>query len=122
MDFEQAEQYREVIEKAARDLYRNDIRVRQLVDSSVAVAGEDAGSADPGYEREHAYSIAQRACALLAARILHEDAELMVARAQRDHYKKLAEAAFTLPPSMFVPVHAVNEFPKFIEQVREDGK
>lgn len=105
MDYEQANQYREAIEKAATELYRNDIRTRQLIDSCVGMGRADVGPIDPGRAERDAADIAIRACALLAARIFYEVGELKAARAERDHYKKAAEESLHLSPPRQFYVH-----------------
>lgn len=121
MDFEQARQTAEGIQNAAKELYRKDARVRVLIDSSVSMARHIEGPVDPEKAERDAHYLAQRACALLAARIFHEDAELAAMREERDRYRKLAvDTLATTPKPMFMPVSGVNEFPNFVKQVRSD--
>lgn len=105
MDFEQIKQQAEGIEAAAVELYRYDLRIRMLIDSSVGMARHIEGPIDPEEAERDAADLALRACSLLAARILTEDAELRNARAERDHYRRLAEDSLLCSPRpMFLAV------------------
>ena len=105
MDFGKVKAYVASIEKAATELYRDDARIRQMIDSCVHHALSKEGSRiDDHKDQEKAANAALWACSLLAARILTEDAELYHTRLERDHYKKLAmDGLFFSGPQMFVP-------------------
>jgi hypothetical protein len=99
-DFGVACQSAKAIIDNAQEMMRRDHRVRMLVDSSVVHAREELGRyIDPEQADEEAFSLAQRACAILASRLLTEDEELNAMRIQRDQYKKLAEESIMLRPS-----------------------
>lgn len=123
MDFEQIKQQAEGLEKVAAELYRDDLRIRMLINSSVGMARDIEGPIDPEKAERDAADLALRACSLLAARILQEDAELRLARSERDRYRKLAEDTLAMTPRpMFVQISALNESPRFVEQVRRDQR
>ena len=101
-DFEQTKGHAERIIQTATDLHRRDLRTRALIDSSVHTAMDDYGPIDPEEAGRDAARIAQSACAILAARIFTEDAELHAIRAERDQYRKLAEEALSVSPRQIV--------------------
>jgi hypothetical protein len=107
-DFETARQSAKVIIENAYELARKDRRVRMLIDSSVVNArGELGRYIDPENADEEAFRLAERACAILASRILTEDAELHAMRIERDRYKRLAEESLMArpSPSVITPAH-----------------
>lgn len=112
MDFEEMTRRRKAVIAAADDIMRRDMRTRMLIDSSVVEARAEMGRhIDPEHADEEAHRIARRACAILAARIFTEDAELNALRAERDHYKKLAEEALCLSPGrpLILPAQMIAE-------------
>ncbi len=97
MDYAETSQRIEAVIKSATELHRNDIRMRSLIDWSVAEARGQLGRyIDPENADEEAFDLAHKACALLAARIFTEDAELAALRLERDHYQKLVERGLML--------------------------
>lgn len=117
MSFEEERKHIEAIERAA-ELYRYDPRIRALIDSSIMHARQSEGRIDPEDADRDANELATLACALLAARILHEDAELRNTRAERDHYRNTALDTLSLTPR---PMMVPNEFLSFVKQARKDG-
>jgi hypothetical protein len=99
-------QYVDTISAGATRLYQNDVRMRHLIDSCVANALQDASrEGDEHNYMRTAHDVARKACALLAARILEDDAELKATRAERDRYRQLAEETLRVFPSpQFTPL------------------
>lgn len=84
--------------KRAAEMYELDPRFRALTQSCVAMARGEQGPVDHERPEQDAYEIAVRACMLLLARVYTEDAELVAIRAERDHYRRLAEKSLMLRP------------------------
>ncbi len=89
----------EALNLTAMRLWERDNRFRMIVQSSVVAAMSKHGPVDPDRADREAHAIALEAGILIATQILEGDAELKVARMERDHYKALAERALRLSPS-----------------------
>lgn len=85
------------IEQAQR-IWETDPRIRMIVQRCAIEAFRDYGWIDPDRAERAAMEIAERACLLAVTRLIASDGEIMMARAERDAYKKLAEETINLRP------------------------
>lgn len=88
------------VKRAMEHGMQNDLRFKMLVDGCVVEARRECGPVDPDHAERAAYEQARYAAALLLARVYDEDGELAAMRAERDHYKSLAEKALALQPAV----------------------
>lgn len=90
-------------EIAARRRYQSDLRFRGVAQSIVARVMQAHGPVDPERADLEASNIALDVCVMLLETVFREDAELGAMRAERDHFKVLAEQALRrspMPPIM----------------------
>jgi len=91
----------ERINAEAVRLHEQDMRARRIADSAIHQAMENCPRE---IEPRDVESIATHAVMLALAMVYDQDGDLKVARAERDHYKKLAEDVLaTTTRPMFIP-------------------
>lgn len=91
----------EAVQKTAQILMREDNQLRMIVHYAVNEAMRDFPPIEDEHDaRKYAARVAEHAAALAVSRLVTEDAAIHLARAERDHYKKLAEQSWRLAPAM----------------------
>jgi hypothetical protein len=97
----------------AFELRRRDMLAHRWADMAVAVAVEQMtreGREREGDEaerrpRRYAHDLATLATTILIDRLIHEDQAIATLRAERDHYKTIAEQTLNiLPPRITIPI------------------
>lgn len=93
----------------AYELRRRDLLAHRWADYAVAAAMEEMRREARGDPEKRpmrfAHDVATLATTMLIDNLINEDRAIATLRAERDHYKAIAEQALrTMPPSLTIPI------------------